>query len=108
METFFLLLAGHAFADFAVQPEPMALGKCRRFKPAPELAAGWPKWWYWLSAHALVHGGAVALITGNWWLGLAEFGIHWVIDFAKCEGWTAIHADQGLHVVTKVAWTLLA
>lgn len=107
MDTFFLLLAGHAFADFAVQPEAMALGKCRRYKPAPASAAGWPHWSYWLTAHALVHGGIVALITGNWWLGLAETLVHWAIDFAKCEGWTVLHADQGMHVVTKILWTVL-
>jgi hypothetical protein len=109
MELFFYLIAGHALADFALQSDDMAKGKNRnrrldmmlKIPPGQKPMTVWP---YWLTSHALIHGGAVALITGVWWLGLAEFVIHWAIDFAKCENWTGIHTDQALHVACKLLW----
>jgi hypothetical protein len=64
-------------------------------------------WYYWLSAHTLVHGGAVFLITGSLTLGVLETVVHWLIDFGKCEGWFGIHVDQALHVGCKVLWCVL-
>jgi hypothetical protein len=55
-------------------------------------------------AHALIHGMFVALVTTNIWLGLAEFVIHFAIDFFKCEGAYGFNWDQGLHVICKLAW----
>ena len=110
-ETLFYLIAGHALCDFALQSSDMAKGKNRhvvvditKIPIGQKVMTVWP---YWLTSHALIHGGAVALITGVWWMGLAEAGIHWVIDFAKCENWTGIHTDQGLHVACKVVWWVL-
>ena len=111
VHTLFLLLAGHALADFAFQGEAMALGKNRN-----PPATGGPRegkedtgvpWPYWMGAHALIHGGLVAVITGSVWLGIAETVVHFGIDFAKCEGWTNIHSDQALHVLCKVVWVAL-
>jgi len=65
-------------------------------------------WWHYMTAHALIHAGAVWLVTGNVWFALAEFVLHWAIDFAKCENWTNPHADQALHVACKVAYMLLS
>ena len=101
---FFYLLIGHAFMDFPMQAGPMAIEKSRHSKS--ELQKEVP-WYYWLTAHALLHGGAVALITGSLGLGIAETVCHWFIDFAKCEGWTNIHIDQALHVVCKIVWCVL-
>lgn len=108
IQVFFYLIAGHALCDFALQSSDMAKGKNRhavvdpsKIPPGQKVMTVWP---YWLSSHALIHGGAVALITGIWWMGLAEAGIHWVIDFAKCENWTGIHTDQALHVACKLLW----
>jgi hypothetical protein len=101
---FFYMLVGHALADFPLQSGPIAIEKCRH--STTELQKQVP-WYYWLSAHALVHGGAVAVITGSAGYGLLETVVHWIIDFAKCEGWTNIHLDQALHVVCKAVWCAL-
>ena len=107
MQTLFLLIAGHALADFALQSEAMALGKNRHIQPTPTDSGGLPAWPYWLTGHALIHGGSVALITGVWWLGLAETVLHWLVDYAKCEDWIGFHTDQGLHVASKFLWWVL-
>jgi hypothetical protein len=101
---FFWLLVGHALADFPLQAGPMAVEKCRR--SASDLQRTVP-WFYWLSAHALIHGGAVFFVTGSLFLALLETVVHWLIDFAKCEGLFGIHADQALHVGCKVLWCVL-
>lgn len=101
---FFALLVGHAIADYPLQAGPMAVEKDRHSTSALQKAV---PWYYWLTAHALIHGGAVFLITQSLFLGIAETVIHWFIDFAKCEKWINIHVDQGLHVLCKVAWWLL-
>ena len=98
---FFALLVGHAVCDYPLQAGPMAAEKCRR--SATDLQRSVP-WYYWLSAHALIHGGAVGLITGSLFLGLLETVVHWFIDFGKCEDWYGIHVDQALHVGCKVVW----
>jgi hypothetical protein len=100
----FWLLVGHAVADYPLQNGPMATEKCRR--STSELQRTVP-WYYWLSAHALIHGGAVFWATGSLSLGLLETGVHWLIDFGKCEGWFGIHVDQALHVGCKVLWCVL-
>lgn len=110
----FLLLASHALIDYTFQTEWMAVNKNRHAagKPSgykPELHGPlqivWP---YVLSAHALQHGLGVFLVTGDIALGLAETAAHWLIDFAKCERWFGIHADQGLHIACKLAWWWIA
>ena len=110
MEMLFKLLIGHALADYALQTDTMARGKNRHnvpqgIPPGQKVVA---VWWHFLSAHALIHAGAVWLVTGNVWFGLAEFVLHWCIDFAKCENWTNPHQDQAFHVACKVAYVLLA
>ena len=66
---FFLLLVGHAVADFPLQAGPMAAEKCRR--SPTDLQRDVP-WYYWLTAHAVIHGGAVYLVTGSLFLALLE------------------------------------
>jgi hypothetical protein len=83
----------------------MAKGKNRN---RPVVSAEYTlTWHYWLTAHALVHGGVVAMLTSNWYLGVLETLCHWLIDFGKCENVYGIHVDQGLHVFCKVCWTLV-
>ena len=98
---FFYLLAGHALADFPFQAGPIAIEKNRH--STTQLQKEVP-WYYWLTAHALVHGLVVGLLTGRPDLGIGEAVLHWFIDFAKCEGWTNIHIDQALHVLCKALW----
>jgi len=99
----FLLLAAHALCDIPLQSDFMAQQKspwCQQ-----PLQKGF---WVWcLTWHALIHGGAVYLITHNLWLGLAEFACHWIIDILKCAGKLGIHTDQSLHVGCKAAWASL-
>lgn len=105
----FFLLAGHALMDFALQGEAMATCKCRRANHPLQQAV---PWYYWLTAHALLHGLAVGVIvhwTGYMWglavgFAIAEFSVHWLIDLGKCERLFGIHIDQGLHALCKVVW----
>jgi hypothetical protein len=108
----FYLLAGHALMDYALQGDAMATCKCRGSRhPA---AAAVP-WYYWLTAHALLHAAAVAVVVrlhGHaehvaLGFGLAEAVVHWLIDYGKCSRWYGIHVDQGLHVGCKLAWAAL-
>jgi len=112
LERLWWLIVGHCIADFWAQSPDMAKGKNRHrvidpasLPPGQTLQRVWP---YFLTAHAVIHGAAVAAITGNVWLGLAETAAHWVIDFSKCEGWFGIHVDQALHGACKIAWWALA
>lgn len=96
------LLTAHALCDYPLQGDFLSKAKNRN-APIP----GVP-WQQALGAHSLIHGGAVALITGIWWLGLAEAVIHWVTDDAKCRGEISFNADQAIHVVCKLVWWVIA
>jgi hypothetical protein len=39
-------------------------------------------------------------------LAVLEFFLHWLIDLAKCRGFTNFHSDQALHFLCKVAYVL--
>jgi len=106
LELLFMLLAGHALADFALQPTAMAKGKNRHnvTKPSHPDAKRMPSWHMWLTAHAFIHGGIVALVLGYWWIGLFEVILHWIIDFHKCENSYGMYTDQALHIVCKLWW----
>lgn len=102
MTLLFLLLVGHALADYPLQGDFLAKAK-NRTAPIP----GVP-WFQALGAHALIHGGFVAAITGSVWLGLAEVVAHALIDDAKCRGRIGFNTDQAAHVACKVLWAVLA
>lgn len=100
-----LLIASHCLCDYPLQGDFLARGK-NAFAPLP----GVP-WYQCLFAHAMIHAGAVALITGNVYLGLMEFVLHFVIDHLKCagmfgQGHTGFNVDQLLHIGCKVLWWL--
>jgi len=101
---FFQLLAAHAVADFALQQEAMGAGKNRHNKIHKEKGTHFPPWYYWLTAHSLVHGGAVYIITNSIFLGIVETLLHWLIDYSKCEGWINFHQDQALHIGCKIGY----
>ena len=50
----------------------------------------------------------VGLITGQPLLGLAEWGLHTLIDLGKCQRRYRMGADQGLHLLCKGIWAALA
>ena len=94
---FVLLAMGHFVGDFVVQNDRMAIEKC----------AGCDKtlpWGWWLTAHAACHGLIVALITGLPLLGLAEWVLHWLIDWGKCRQCYNLKIDQLMHLACKLAW----
>lgn len=105
IETLFWLLLAHAVGDFGLQSDWMARHKSRRGgrvmarSRKPELI-----WIHVLSAHCMIHAGAVALATGSILLGILEFIAHWIIDFCKGEEYFGFHTDQMLHLGCKLLW----
>lgn len=110
--TIFYLILGHFVADYALQSDWMAKHKNhnRPVDPASIPPGQTPQLvWPWvLTAHAATHAAAVAVVTGSFWLALAELVVHWVIDYGKCSNWYGIHQDQGLHIIFKVLWGVIA
>ncbi|HSQ57971.1 MAG TPA: DUF3307 domain-containing protein [Gemmata sp.] len=108
----FYLLATHALMDYALQSETIATCKCRGCDSP--IARSVP-WYYWLTAHTVLHGAAVGMVVywfGKGWNTVAAYAVaetvcHWLIDFGKCEKWYSIHVDQGLHVLCKLVWFAL-
>jgi len=101
-EMMLALIVGHALADYPLQGDFLAKAK-NRSAPIP----GVP-WWQAMWAHSAIHGGVVGLITGIWWLGVAEFVVHFLIDDAKCTGKIGFNRDQFLHIAAKGWWLAAA
>lgn len=99
----FWLLVGHALCDYPLQGDWLSRAK----NPALSLVPGESIWIGALSCHAMIHAGAVALVTQSLFLGALEFVAHFVIDLAKCGGRLSYNADQTLHVLCKLAWCAL-
>ena len=99
IEVFFRLLFAHALADFALQPELMYKGKSRHRDKDLDC---FPVWYVVLSAHALICGGMVYWATGSLLLGIVEIGLHWMIDYAKCENVINPNQDQVLHLICRL------
>jgi hypothetical protein len=100
----FWLIVAHQLMDFALQTPNIAVEKNRHSSSPLQREV---PWFYWMTAHAFLHGGAVALVTHSVGYGILETGVHWLIDFAKCEGLTNIHIDQFLHYLCKVLWVIM-
>lgn len=101
LQTFALLVVGHAVADYPLQGEFLARAK-NRFSPLP----GVP-WYQALGAHALIHAGVVGIVTGSVLLGVAELLCHMLIDDLKCGQRIGYNLDQLLHVACKLAWVAM-
>ena len=104
--TFFLLMVSHALADFVLQNETMVAGKNRSHSIHSAKGSQFPPWYYWLTAHGLIHGGLVFLVCNSLLLGLIETVLHAVLDFLKCENKISFHQDQLLHVLCKAAYCI--
>jgi hypothetical protein len=104
MGLFFQFLIGHALGDYVFQREVMATAKSRHAEIHSTTSKGFPGWYYWLISHALVHGGAVFIISGSLMLGIIETLLHSLIDFSKCEHWINLHVDQLLHLLCKAVY----
>ena len=109
------LLAAHVLFDFPLQGDFLSKGKSRS-NPLP----GVP-WAGCLTAHAFMHGAAVAFLTHSYFLGFFEFFFHWFIDFFELSKprkkelsyeysnpkfWFGF--DQSLHILCKVMWAGIA
>jgi len=99
MRIFFLLLCAHALTDFQLQNGAMWQNKQRQ---------GCQLWYYWLTAHALICGGGVYVVTQSLFLGVCETIAHWVIDFWKCESRIGTHSDQLLHFLFRIVYAIYA
>lgn len=114
LDNLFLFIFGHALADFVLQPEAMGYGKNRHDQIHNKEHSLFPNWWYWMTAHALVHGGVVYIVAFSILgaahalvLGLVETIAHWFTDFAKCEGWISVHQDQAIHIGFKIVYATI-
>ncbi len=107
-EIIFLLIFLHALGDFALQSESMAKGKNRHNKCTfvPEGQKFKKCWPYWLLSHALIQGGLIFIFIGNLIIALNEFGLHFIIDFIKCENITNPHHDQFLHFFCRICYSI--
>ena len=97
----FWLVVGHVLCDFPLQTDFMA-----RYKN-PTVISDHP-WVVVMTAHCILHAGAVALITGSILLGCLEFAFHFWTDYHKCKGKYGMLTDQALHVMYKVNWAFIA
>lgn len=101
----FWLLVGHAVADFTLQSDRMSMLK----RPTRAPVIGGP-WWFWMTAHALVHGGAAALAvsprgpTASLAVGVTETVIHFFIDTLPDRN---AYVDQAMHIGLKVLYAIL-
>jgi hypothetical protein len=97
----FLLLFGHALADYPLQGDFLAQAKNRNTE------LGKLFWPHALAAHAIIHGGFVLVITGSIWMALAESFIHAGTDWLKCESKITLNVDQAIHIACKVVWAVI-
>lgn len=102
MQKLLLMLGAHALADYPLQGDFLAKAKNRA---APVLGV---PWYQALGAHAIIHGAAVAAITGKPALGVAETIVHALTDDAKCKGRIGYNTDQAIHIGCKLLWLALS
>lgn len=98
------LLIGHALFDYPLQGDFIAKFKNRHI-PSP--ISGSVIWFHLMTAHCLLHAGAVWYLTGSGILAGIEFTLHFIFDVMKCEGWTNFHVDQVLHVLCKAGYAVV-
>lgn len=101
VQLFFILLAGHYLADFALQPRFMAETKQLVFIEAIGFHS--------LTAHAFVHALIAGILSGSFAAAAVIGGAHWLIDlrssrvvqglFGKKSSLFGINIDQTLHIL---------
>ena len=97
---FAAFLVVHALADFPLQGAYLAKQKVLREADSPA------EWFVALTAHSLVHAGAVWLVSGSLILGCIEFVLHCLIDIGKGEKKYGILTDQALHLTCKIGYVV--
>jgi hypothetical protein len=104
---FFAFAIFHALADFALQNAFIARSKIPGADLSDFFGSGrGPRglWVHSLTAHSLLHGGGVWIVSGSAALGLTEFILHWLIDFIKGRDLISFHLDQILHLSCKLGY----
>ncbi len=91
----------HALVDFPLQGDYIAKQKARRHADNQSV------WIVALTAHCVIHGGGVWLISGSLAFGFVELVLHALIDLGKGEEKFGLVTDQLLHVACKLAYALL-
>ena len=106
---FLALAIGHAVADYPLQGSFLAKAKNRHSDISNYFGGSTPSgvWLHAMTAHALIHAGAVWFITGSAVLAVIELAAHWVIDCVKCEEWIGFNTDQLLHYACKLSYAML-
>lgn len=102
VELFALMVFAHALADYPLQGDFLSKAK-NHTAPIP----GVP-WYQALFAHSTIHAGFVGIITGSVWLALAEYVVHTLTDYAKCDSRISFNTDQAIHIGCKAVWAVLA
>lgn len=104
---FFAMAIGHALGDYPLQGSFLATGKNRHIDKSTFFGGGEVSpilWVHSLTAHSLIQAGIVWIVTGSAALALAEFILHWIIDFVRCEKWIGFTTDQILHLSCKLIY----
>lgn len=110
MILFFAMAIGHALGDYPLQGSFLASGKNRHIDSSTFFGGNEVSpilWVHSLTAHALIQAGMVWFVTGSGALALAEFIVHWIIDFIRCEKWIGFSMDQALHFSCKLIYALI-
>lgn len=105
MDLVIMLVFSHYLCDFALQSSTMAKMKSKvddigqkEFNNGMWRGQKYQlTWYYWLTAHAIIHGGVVYLLTGYVVLFWITMLTHFMIDYLKTNKLTNIHQDQGMH-----------
>ena len=104
LQVLFALIIAHVLFDYPLQGDFLAKFKNRHYKGEGETTP--LLWVHCLTAHSLMHAGAVWAITGSFMIGIAELVLHWIIDYIKCEVISNIHTDQLLHILCRVGYVI--
>lgn len=104
----FWLLIAHVIADYPLQTPEMGKYKNKRNQPTPPDNKAKPVsvWFAYLTAHAFVHAGLVALVIGVP-LGFALGIFHWIQDYLKCKYQYSPNLDQIIHIIILVGFAVL-
>lgn len=98
LHIFFWMIALHALCDYPLQGPFLSEAKNRN------TTIGKVFWPHALGAHAMIHGGAILMVTDSLLLATLEAVIHAATDWLKCEGRISLNVDQAVHVMCKVVW----
>lgn len=104
----FLLLCGHAIADYALQSEKMIVRKDPRHWTQNSFEDKYGPWWWTMAAHSLINGLAVFLATGLLLPAISETVTHFISDTLKCAGKINTNSDQIIHITCKLVWAVYA